>query len=126
AGTVVVRTGQALGTLAICLMEPEAEDGLATWNFFDEGLKEGSDFPVMRLPRPEPLTLCRTRPLTDDRREGRPPPEPRRPITYETMYGGGEHPNFGGSPIGGLTWLDDGEHYLQGRVTPLYKRDAET
>ncbi len=50
AGTIVVRTAQSLGTLAAFLLEPECEDGLATWNFFDEGLADGSDFPVLRLP----------------------------------------------------------------------------
>ena len=45
AGTLVVRTAQPLGNLAVYLLEPGSEDGLATWNFFDEGLKEGSRFP---------------------------------------------------------------------------------
>jgi hypothetical protein len=51
AGTVVIRTDQPLGTLAVVLLEPMGEDGLTTWNFFDAGLTEGGDFPVMRLPR---------------------------------------------------------------------------
>lgn len=49
AGTVLVRTEQRLGTLAALLLEPGAEDGLATWNFFDAELAEGKDFPVVRL-----------------------------------------------------------------------------
>ena len=51
AGTVVVRTDQKLGTLAAYLLEPQAEDGLTTWNFFDAGLAEGRDFPLVRVPR---------------------------------------------------------------------------
>jgi dipeptidyl-peptidase 4 len=50
-GSVVIRTDQPLGTLAAFLLEPESEDGLCTWNFFDAGLKEGSDYPVLRLHR---------------------------------------------------------------------------
>jgi hypothetical protein len=50
-GTVVVRTDQKLGTLAAYLLEPQAEDGLTAWNFFDTALAEGKDFPVVRLPR---------------------------------------------------------------------------
>jgi hypothetical protein len=50
AGTRVVRTAQPLGQLAAYLLEPQSEDGLATWNFFDAGLAEGKEFPVMRLP----------------------------------------------------------------------------
>jgi hypothetical protein len=45
----MVRTDQALGTLAAFLLEPESEDGLCVWNFFDTELKEASDYPVWRL-----------------------------------------------------------------------------
>jgi hypothetical protein len=50
AGTLLVRTAQPLGSLAAYLLEPQSADGLATWNFFDESLKEGEDFPVFRVP----------------------------------------------------------------------------
>lgn len=49
-GTFLVPTNQPLGNLASFLLEPRSEDGLAVWNYFDEGLKEGEDFPVMRIP----------------------------------------------------------------------------
>ncbi len=49
AGSIVVRTDQPLGALATFLLEPESEDGLCTWNCFDAGLREGSDYPVLRL-----------------------------------------------------------------------------
>jgi hypothetical protein len=65
AGTVVVRTDQRLGTLASILLEPQCEDGLTTWNFFDAGLIEGSDFPVLRLPSAATLP---TRPLLQEKR----------------------------------------------------------
>ncbi len=48
-GAVVIRTDQPLGTLAAFLLEPESEDGLGTWNFFDAESTEGSDYPVLRL-----------------------------------------------------------------------------
>jgi hypothetical protein len=38
AGTVVVRTSQPLGCLAAGLLEPESDDGLVAWNFFDRRL----------------------------------------------------------------------------------------
>ena len=38
AGTVVVRTAQPLGCLAAGLLEPESDDGLVAWNFFDRRL----------------------------------------------------------------------------------------
>ena len=46
---VIVATAQALGTLAVYLLEPESEDGLAAWGFFDEGLAAGGEFPVYRV-----------------------------------------------------------------------------
>ncbi len=66
-GTIVVRSAQPLGTLAAYLLEPQAEDGLCAWNFFDEGLKLGADYPVLRLPAAAALT---TRPA-DDKNNGR-------------------------------------------------------
>lgn len=50
AGSILVRTCQPLGNLASFLLEPRSEDGLAVWNYFDDGLKEGEDFPVLRIP----------------------------------------------------------------------------
>ena len=47
-GTSVVPTGQPLGSLVVYLLEPRSDDGLLTWNFFDDVLKPGSDFPVVR------------------------------------------------------------------------------
>ncbi len=50
AGSILVRCAQPLGSLAAFLLEPESEDGLCTWNFFDAELEVGRDFPVLRLP----------------------------------------------------------------------------
>jgi len=38
AGTIVVRTSQLLANVAAYLLEPESNDGLMTWNFFDRYL----------------------------------------------------------------------------------------
>lgn len=59
AGTMLVRTAQPLGSLAAYLLEPQAEDGLCTWGFFDTRLAEGKDFPVMRVPQPVQLKTAR-------------------------------------------------------------------
>ena len=55
-GVIVVRCAQPLGTLAAYLLEPLSEDGLCVWNFFDEGLRQGADYPVLRLPAAAALT----------------------------------------------------------------------
>lgn len=62
AGSFVVRTAQPLGTLACYLLEPACEDGLTTWNYFDEALKAGETFPVFRI-REKPETALPLAPL---------------------------------------------------------------
>jgi len=64
-GTLVVSTRQPLGTLASYLLEPQSEDGLCAWNFFDHALKEGGTFPVVRLPRRAELRTRRAQPLPE-------------------------------------------------------------
>ncbi|MFC2136116.1 M14 family metallopeptidase [Bacteroidota bacterium] len=54
AGTIIVKTGQRLGNLVTNLFEPETEDGLLRWNFFDRYLvpQWGSGFlpyPVYKI-----------------------------------------------------------------------------
>ncbi len=38
AGTIVVRTAQPLGNVAAYLLEPQSNDGMVFWNFFDRYL----------------------------------------------------------------------------------------
>lgn len=57
AGTFLVRTAQPSGFLAAYLLEPESDDGLVVWNFFDRYLagqwQRGlSELPVYRLLQP--------------------------------------------------------------------------
>ena len=49
AGTILVRTAQPLGRLVFYLLEPESDDGLVDWNFFDSYLETGKIFPVYKL-----------------------------------------------------------------------------
>lgn len=119
AGTILVRTAQPLGTLAALLLEPQAEDGLTTWNFFDASLKEGTDFPVMRLPAEVPMTFGAIRPLAEDR-------VLNKRITADMVYGGlGRPPNFSGNPVSVQAWVDD-EHFLQNRGGKLMRVEARS
>ena len=59
-GAYLVRTSQPLGMLAACLLEPESDDGLLVWNFFDRYLRRqwsnAPQFhPVYKLHRPATL-----------------------------------------------------------------------
>ena len=56
-GTHLVRTAQPLGTLAVYLLEPQSEDGLATWNFFDDHIEVGKPFPILRVLQPTDVSL---------------------------------------------------------------------
>ncbi len=53
-GTLLVRTAQPLGLLASYLLEPESDDGLLVWNFFDKYLasqwgRGPQGYPVYKL-----------------------------------------------------------------------------
>ena len=50
-GSYVV-PAQRLGLLAAALLEPESNDGLATWNVWDGALRLRGDFPVVRIEEP--------------------------------------------------------------------------
>jgi hypothetical protein len=49
AGAFVVQTGTPRDRLAMLLLEPESDDGMATWNFLDAGLRVGAPAPVWRV-----------------------------------------------------------------------------
>ncbi len=115
AGTMIVRTGQKLGTLAAYMLEPQAEDGLVAWNFFDDHLSSDSVFPVVRVPEPTPLTLRSAPPLPEDRESG-------RRLTYDNVYGS-DRVDLDGQAVSGLRW-DDARHYTQSKSGKRYLIDA--
>jgi hypothetical protein len=62
-GTLVVRTAQALGRLAAYLLEPESDDGLLVWNFFDRDIvsqwgRGAQTYPVYKLYTPRSLAAA--------------------------------------------------------------------
>lgn len=59
-GTLLVRTAQPLGRLAAYLLEPESDDGLLVWNFFDRDIvaqwgRGAQTYPVYKLYVPQNL-----------------------------------------------------------------------
>ncbi len=117
AGTIVVKTHQPLGTLAVYLLEPEVEDGLEGWNFFENAVREGADYPVLRLPSETPLHSGPVRPLAEERRF-------HKRIELDMLNGKKRLPNLSGAPIADVTWLEDGEHFLQRKDGRLWKVHA--
>ena len=116
AGTVIVRTAQPLGRLASYLLEPQAEDGLATWNFFDAGLAKDTQFPVVRVGKLSGIATGSLRPLPEDRKKD-------LPFTLEFLT---SNRAFSVGELGPVTWLPDGEHFLQTKGGKLYKVAARS
>ncbi len=99
AGTYLIRTAQPLGRLAAYLLEPSSNDGLAAWNFFDEQLAVGGDFPVLKVNGPvdlagDPVSIV----------------EPRGRLTIEQIYGADSR--WAARTVG-PRWNPDGQSYLQ-------------
>lgn len=55
-GSHIVPIAQPLGTLAVYLLEPQSEDGLTTWNFLDDHIVVGSEYPILRVRTAADLT----------------------------------------------------------------------
>jgi hypothetical protein len=49
AGSYLVDLNQPLSLLAIYMLEPQSDDGLVDWNYFDSELKPGGLYPVFRI-----------------------------------------------------------------------------
>jgi dipeptidyl aminopeptidase/acylaminoacyl peptidase len=118
AGTIVAKTAQTSGALLVNLLEPQAQDGLCTWNFFDDAVEKGGEFPVLRLAAPAPLLLAEYSPP----RAG---PEARKRVTFDTLFGT-KAADFHGSPATGFRWMTDERHFLDYRDNGWYRIDAAT
>ena len=120
AGSVLVKTAQPHGALAAYLLEPRAEDGLTTWDFFSKSLVAKKDFAILRLPKAYPMVLGAVRPLPESVLAN-------KPITDSLLFarGGGFSFGFAGSPVTVGAWLD-GEHFLQVKGGKLLKVEART
>ena len=55
AGSYIVRAGQPYGLLAFYLLEPENDDGLLSWGFFENVLSAPGAYPVLRVTQPVTL-----------------------------------------------------------------------
>ena len=52
AGNWLVPTSQPLGSLAVYLLEPRSDDGVATWNLLEDTVAIDRDFPILKINRP--------------------------------------------------------------------------
>lgn len=115
-GSYIVETSQPLGVLASYLLEPEADDSLAAWNFLDPDLRVGRDYPVVRVLAsvPEGVTSLLS---------GIPPAEK---ITLDRLMEPGRSVRYGGDSIRGARWLKGSSEYVVRRNGRTYVVDAQT
>jgi len=114
-GMFLVRTAQSLGRLAAYLLEPQSEDGLTTWNSFDAALAVKSPFPVLRLPRLGPIFTGAPRALSEDRLA-------KKKFSIEQASPLRMPP----AGLGDLSWLPDGENWLQVKEGKIWKVAARS
>lgn len=103
AGTLVVRTDQSHGWIAVYVLEARAVEGVAR-----------------RLAKPQPMWLGVAPGLPENRVSN-------QPITEALLVGHGGGFSFGlqGSPVSIGEWID-GEHFLQVKDGKLWKVEART
>ena len=101
-GTYIIETEQPLGLLAAYLLEPGADDSLATWNFFDPDLDVGKHFPALRV-----VQFIDPDSLTDLEVVG-----PAELLTLEHLYMPDRTVNYGGGTVRGTNWLKDQPEYV--------------
>ncbi|MCP4451233.1 MAG: hypothetical protein GY809_07205, partial [Planctomycetes bacterium] len=119
ARTIMVKTEQKQKAKILAFFDVTTEDNLLGDPDVQRALKQNQQSPVVTLAREVPITHGKMRPLAKDR-------ETDKPITFETVYGPKNRASFGGSPVSGLTWLAEGEHFLQSKQGRLYQVEAAT
>lgn len=118
AGTILVKTDQKPGDKVKELLDPTTKKKAIIRKLIRR-LKAAEDYPIVILNSYVPITHGSVCPLKEKRQFN-------KPITFETIYDPNEKVSFRGSPVSGLTWLQDGEHYLQVRDGRQYKVHAES
>lgn len=114
-GSYFVPTRQPLGRLAAYLLEPESNDGLVTWNFFDSTIDTQSTFPVYSYQgNLERLKLKQIQEVA-----------PKRQLSIEELYGLKGKINFGGNANPELKWVSNSQYRTTWNGRPVLV-DAET
>jgi len=116
AGTIIVITDQELSDKVKDLLDPTTKMKTIFRKLIRRP-KAGDDYPIVILHSYVPITHGPVCPLEEKRQHD-------KPITFETIYDPNDKVNFRGSPVSGLTWLEDGEHYLHVRDSRQYKVHA--
>lgn len=115
-GAFIVETNQPLGLLAAHMLEPEADDSLAAWNFFDPDVVVGQPFPVQRV----------VQELAADSLESLEEVPATERITLEHLYAPGRTVEYSGGVIRGANWIGDTSEYAVRQNDATFAVDAAT
>ncbi len=118
ARTIFVKTDQKASDKVKELLDPTTKKK-ASFRKLLRRPNAAEDYPIVILNAYVPITHGPVCPLEEKR-------QLNKPITFETIYDPNDKVSFRGSPVSGLTWLEDGEHYLQVRDGRQYKVHAES
>ncbi len=115
-GSYIVETSQPLGLLAAYLLEPGADDSLASWNFFDPDLGVGQHFPALRVVHSiDPVNLTEVDVV-----------RPEEKLTLEHLFMPERAVNYGGGAPRSASWLKDRQEYVIRRDEGVFAVDAAT
>jgi dipeptidyl-peptidase 4 len=119
AGTVMVKSGQKLKGRVLELLGPLSDKNLTEDPDLQEAILKNQAYPFMLLRQEVSITHGKVRPLAEKRKQD-------QPISFETVYGPKKRVSFSGSTLRGLTWLKDGDQFLQVKQGRLYRVQAAT
>jgi len=119
AGTVMVKSGQKQKQRILELLDPLSDQNLKSDPALQERVLKDRTYPFMLLRQEVPITHSKVRPLAEKRKQD-------QPITFETVYGPKNRVSFSGSTVRGLTWLQEGDQFLQVKQGRLYRVQAAT
>ena len=123
AGSYVIPTAQDLGRLVAYTLEPNSDDSLAKWNFFDPEIREGVTYPVQRVTAFGDNPKVTASPI--DKVVG------GERLTMDKIFGGDQRVTWAAANAAAPRWLpksDDGKivEYVMRRVSSLIAYDAAT
>lgn len=111
-GGWLVSARQPLGKLATYLLEPQADDALAVWNFFDPSLTVNAIYPVIRLEKPLQGKLS-TQPVKPLGLSGLVSSDvPLEPLTLDKIYHPQKKIALTSPPAMMPKWLPNDDAYL--------------
>jgi dipeptidyl-peptidase 4 len=114
AGTYLIESSQPLGTLAAYLLEPESDDGLATWNFFDPYVRENESFPTLRV----------LEPFAEGQLEMVTVVPPGEQLSLDSLMKPDRSISYGGGLIRGANWLKGSSDYVVAQGGRAFAVDA--